>query len=109
MAALRQQIAQRPVSCLRRCGMSVQQGRTDRPRLSALVEEVAVALERDQGVAVAGDCLDEFDVGAGGDVAADGGVAEVVETVDGFAVGFGEFGVAECWLLDATVLRRRLV
>src|SRR5437870_2185000 len=36
----------------------------------SLVEEVAVAFKRDEGVGVAGDCLDEFDVGAGGDEAA---------------------------------------
>jgi len=35
----------------------------------ALVEEVAVAVEGDEGVGVAGDLLDEFDVGAGGDEA----------------------------------------
>jgi hypothetical protein len=34
--------------------------------------------------------LDEFDVGAGGDEAADAGVAEVVEAVERFAVGLGE-------------------
>ena len=35
----------------------------------SLVEEVAVAFEGDEGVAVAGDVLDEFDVGAAGDEA----------------------------------------
>jgi hypothetical protein len=56
----------------------------------SLVEEVAVAFEGDEWVGVAGDCLDEFDVGAGGDEAADAGVAEVVEAVERFAVGLGE-------------------
>ena len=43
----------------------------------SVVEEVAVAFVGDEGVLVAGDGLDEFDVGAGGDEAADGGVADV--------------------------------
>lgn len=68
-----------------------------------LVEEVAVALEGDEGVGVAGDGLDELDVGAGCDEAADAGVAEVVEAVERFAVGVDELGVAEGWLPDAAV------
>jgi hypothetical protein len=35
----------------------------------ALVEQVAVAVEGDEGVGVAGDLLDEFDIGSGGDEA----------------------------------------
>jgi hypothetical protein len=52
---------------------------------------------------VSGDCLDEFDVGAGCDEAADAGVAEVVEAVERFAFRVGEVGLAECGLPDAAV------
>ena len=60
----------------------------------AVVEEVAVALEGDERVGVAGDRLDEFDVGAGCDESADAGVAEVVEAVERLAFDVGELGLA---------------
>jgi hypothetical protein len=60
----------------------------------SVVEEVAVALECDERVGVSGDCLDEFDVGACCDEAADAGVAEVVEAVERFAFWVGELRCA---------------
>jgi hypothetical protein len=69
----------------------------------ALVELVAVALKGDERVGVAGDGLDQLDVGTGCDEAADAGVSEVVEAVAGFAVWVGEFGMAERGLPDAAV------
>lgn len=70
----------------------------------ALVEQVRVALERDQRVRVAGNRLDELDVGAGGDEARNARVTQIVEAV---ALG-GQASVAERRLPRAPIEVRRV-
>jgi hypothetical protein len=63
------------------------------------VEEVRVALERDERARMPGDSLDELDVGAGGDEPRNACVPQVVEA----AAGVGQPGALESGAPDAAV------